>query len=133
MNETFVDSNICIYGFDESNPKKQEIAFAILEQMPVLSSQVLIETYNASFRKLKLDATVCEENISILLDITLLFKMDEKAFCKAFALQHKYYLSFLDALIVASALDAGCNILYSEDMQHGLLVNNSLRIINPFI
>jgi predicted nucleic acid-binding protein len=44
----------------------------------------------------------------------------------------KYSLSFWDSLIVASALAANAEILYSEDMQNGLLIENKLRIINPF-
>ena len=51
----------------------------------------------------------------------------------AHTLIKKYQFQYFDALIVASALDADCNVLYSEDMQHGLFINNSLRIVNPFL
>jgi predicted nucleic acid-binding protein len=94
MSESFADSNICVYAFDKSDTRKQEIAFSILNQTPVLSSQVLIETYNACFRKLKLSAEVCEAHILILTDIIQLFKIDEKVFHKAFAVQHRFGFSF---------------------------------------
>ena len=44
----------------------------------------------------------------------------------------KYDFQIFDSIIVASALEANCEILYSEDMQHNLTVNNQLKIINPF-
>lgn len=47
-------------------------------------------------------------------------------------LRDRYSLSYWDSVIVASALETGAEILYSEDMQDGLLVNNQLRIVNPF-
>ncbi|MBL7906267.1 MAG: PIN domain-containing protein [Bacteroidales bacterium] len=48
-------------------------------------------------------------------------------------IKDKYRYSFYDSLIIASALEAGCNSLYSEDMQHNQMIENTLRILNPFI
>jgi predicted nucleic acid-binding protein len=45
----------------------------------------------------------------------------------------RYDFQIFDAIIVASALEAGCEVLYSEDFQHNLLVENQLRILNPFV
>ena len=50
---------------------------------------------------------------------------------QASALREKYKLSFWDSLVVASASTAGCDVLFSEDMQHGLRIN-TLEIVNPF-
>ncbi|MEO5344322.1 MAG: nucleic-acid-binding protein, partial [Gammaproteobacteria bacterium SHHR-1] len=44
----------------------------------------------------------------------------------------RYSLSHYDSLILAAALEAGCSVVYSEDMQHGQQINNRLTIINPF-
>jgi predicted nucleic acid-binding protein len=44
----------------------------------------------------------------------------------------RYRFSFYDSLIIATALEASCTTLYSEDMQHGQLIENKLLIINPF-
>jgi predicted nucleic acid-binding protein len=44
----------------------------------------------------------------------------------------RYGLSVYDAMIVGAALLAGCDVLFSEDMQHGLHVDRRLRIVNPF-
>ena len=51
---------------------------------------------------------------------------------KASALRGQHALSFWDSLIVASALATNTTVLYSEDMQDGLLVENRLCIMNPF-
>ncbi|GAB3936640.1 hypothetical protein GCM10028827_40020 [Mucilaginibacter myungsuensis] len=56
-----------------------------------------------------------------------------KAYRLAESLIRKYQFQMFDAIIVAFALEAGCTTLYSEDMQHGLLVEKQLKIINPFI
>jgi len=45
----------------------------------------------------------------------------------------RYDLQIFDSIIAASALEAGCEILYSEDMQHNLVINERLKIVNPFI
>jgi predicted nucleic acid-binding protein len=46
---------------------------------------------------------------------------------------HNYDLQIFDSIIVASAIEAGCEILYSEDMQHNMEIERQLKIINPFI
>ena len=53
MSKIFIDSNICIYVFDNANENKRQIAFDFLGQCPCISSQVIIETYNACSKKLK--------------------------------------------------------------------------------
>jgi predicted nucleic acid-binding protein len=47
--------------------------------------------------------------------------------------KYKYNFSYYDSIIVATALENECNVIYSEDMQHNQLIENQLRIINPFI
>ena len=51
----------------------------------------------------------------------------------ALNIRERYNYSWYDSLIVGTALEAGCETLYSEDMQNGQLINNSLRIVNPFM
>ena len=48
-------------------------------------------------------------------------------------LLNRYDFQLFDSIIVASALEANCQILYSEDLHHGLLIENRMEIINPFI
>ena len=51
---------------------------------------------------------------------------------KRFALDTNILIQLFDSLVIALALEADCEILYTEDMQHGLFVNEKLQIINPY-
>lgn len=64
--------------------------------------------------------------------LAVIVSLDFAEYQDAFRLRNSYSLSFWDSLIVASALHSGCGTLYSEDMQHDLVVDGSLHIINPF-
>jgi len=59
-------------------------------------------------------------------------QLSTKICLEASHLRKKYKLSFWDELIVSAAIESNCNILYSEDMQHKMLIQNT-RIINPFV
>lgn len=133
MNRFFIDSNICIYAFDKTDTRKNLTAVNLLGQFPVISSQVIIETYNACYRKLKLPKEVCDEQVLFLCDIASVHETGRDIIKKAISLEQKYHFSFLDACIVSSAIHSGCSILYSEDMHHNLVVEGSLQIINPFV
>lgn len=78
MNNFFIDSNICVYAFDNSDEYKQQVAFNLLENKPFVSSQVVIEIYNACYKKLKIEGSAS----------------------KSIVFKNKYQLSFLDATIV---------------------------------
>ncbi|OFY38537.1 MAG: hypothetical protein A2275_03225 [Bacteroidetes bacterium RIFOXYA12_FULL_35_11] len=133
-------SNICVYAFDKSVHEKQQKAFDLLKNRPVISSQVIIETHNACFRKLKLQQPVCEETVLLLTDICHVVEIKHTTIRTAIVLKRKYCFSFLDSLIIATALDSKCTILYSEDMHHEQIIENpekngarTLTIINPFV
>lgn len=135
MNRIFLDSNICIYAFAGVTDYKFHVAFQLLSSnpKPFISSQVLIETYNASFRKLKLSSGICEENTLILCDIAEIVSLNDIVFRIAISFIKKYHFSFLDSCIIATAFYNKCAVLYSEDMQHGQKIEDTLTIVNPFI
>lgn len=133
MNSIFIDSNICVYAFDKSAPQKQRKAFDLLKDCPCLSSQVIIESYNACHKKLKLSQAVCEETVLLLTDIGRIVEIKDATIRSAILFKTKYGFSFLDSMIIATALDANCNTLYSEDMQHNQIIESKLTIINPFL
>ena len=133
MSNFFIDSNICVYAFDKTHALKRKRALDLITQNPVISSQVIIETYNACYRKLKLPQTVCDENTLLLCDITHVTEITSGVIKKAVSLKREYNFSFLDACIISSALHANCAILYSEDMQHNLVIDGLLTLLNPFI
>ncbi len=132
----FIDSNIWIYALTNT-PKddtRHDRAVLLLEDTEhiVISTQVVNEVFSNLRRKF----SVTDERLKILLadwmaDYTLVSLTPEQINL-ACDLRSGYKLSYWDSLMVASALDAGCRTVYSEDMQYGLVIENCLTIINPF-
>jgi len=127
----FFDTNILVYA-QQANGKADR-ARALLAVGGKLSVQVLNEFTAVSRRKQQRDWREIAEAVSDVLtmvDPPLALTLDLHAAARALAEDHR--LSFYDALIVASAIEAGCDILYSEDMQHGRTIGG-LAIVNPFL
>lgn len=128
----FLDSNVILYLNDETGSLKKEKVKSLLKENPVISSQVVFECLNVCLRKFKYPKE------KAILFATSLFKTcvvtsDEKETCiLAIELFSKHQLQAYDSKIIASAIDAGCTILYSEDMQNGLVIDSKLTVINPF-
>jgi predicted nucleic acid-binding protein len=142
MNKKFIDSNIWLYRFlDDPKIDPQEyqskrlIAIDLTQAMDrslVISTQVITETCAVLKRKTKIaDQDILElvEELEEQCEIIYLSISEIKEACR---LREKYYFSYWDSLVIATALRSSANILYSEDMQHGLLIDNRLKIINPF-
>lgn len=129
--KAFFDTNILVYAAT-SDSKKQRAADC-LARGGVASVQVLNEFVNVARRKFHHDWPQIELALlqfRITLDEVVPITLDTHG--SAVALARDHTLSFYDALIVAAALEAGCDTLYSEDMQHSRMIG-SLRIQNPFI
>ena len=127
----FFDANILVYA--QQNGRKAECARALLASGGMLSVQVLNEFTAVSLRKLGKDWREIADAIDdalVLVGPPLALTLDLHVAARALA--ETYQLSFYDALIAAAAIDAGCDTLYSEDMQHGQAIG-ALRIQNPFI
>ena len=131
----FADTNILIYHFTQEVGRYKftnEIVANPAHQL-VTSTKVLSEFANVCLRKKfvkgKAEVKAHIEAIAALFEVVGLF---DKDILKALDLQERYKISFYDALIVANALHAGCQKLYSEDMHNGLHVEKKLKIINPF-
>jgi predicted nucleic acid-binding protein len=130
MSAEFADTNVVLYLLD-SGPKADR-AEAILRQGPRISVQVLNETLVNCRRKGGLS---WEEAVAFLEGVRALCPVEDltlQTHDVGRALAERYGFSIYDAMIVASALIAGCTTLWSEDMQNGLLVESRLRIVNPF-
>jgi len=126
----FADTNIVLYLLDDS--PKADRAEAILGQGPRISVQVLNETLVNCRRKAGLSL---EETNAFLSGIKALCPVEDLTLQThevGRALAERYDFSVDDAMIVASALIAGCATLYTEDMHDGLLVEDQLRLVNPF-
>jgi predicted nucleic acid-binding protein len=129
-----IDTNILLYTHDKTDQTKLKIALKLLGTHPMISSQVVSEYLNVSKRLLKhfnkmeiLD--FCAEKMS---ECTIHpVELSTIKLAKHFI--QRYDFQIFDSIIVASAVEAGCEVLYSEDMQHELSVNRQITIINPFI
>lgn len=136
----FLDTNILIYSFDSRVLAKQQqaqqlIAQALSSQHGTISFQVVQEFLNAARRKFanSLSLTDCQTYLAqVLMPLCQVFPQLD-LYQKALVIEERYKYSFYDSLILAAALEAHCQILYTEDLQAGQLIEQRLRIVNPFL
>lgn len=129
----FIDSNIWLYALIESDDKRHKSAKEKLRRVkdPVVSSQVVSEVCVNMLKKAGQNEAFVRELVSSFYSKYKVVSLDENILLKSSDLRNKYSLSYWDSMIVAAALEASCTVLYSEDMQNGLLVDQRLRIMNP--
>ncbi|HUB11384.1 MAG TPA: PIN domain-containing protein [Acetobacteraceae bacterium] len=128
----FLDSNILIYAALQPD-RRSDAARALLARRGIVSVQVLNEFANVAHRKLRrswvdIDHALTAIRRLCLPPLPLTVAIHEAAL--RIAAQTSYQL--FDALIIASALDAGCETLFSEDLQDGHVIERRLTIRNPF-
>ncbi len=130
----FFDSNIIVYCYTETEPEKQVTAFKIIDdcQNPFISTQVLQEFCNVAHKKFSAKEIDIEQAISEVESLFSVHKNSVSTIRKANDIKSKYGFSFYDSLIIAAALECGCDTLYSEDLHDGQLIENTLTIVNPF-
>ena len=132
MTTSFLDTNVLIY-FAISDPAKAARAGALLAGGGLVSVQVLNEFTDVLRRKMRLDWTETVQALDLVKQLVSVTPMTLDTHEQAVLLASRYSLRIYDAMIVAAALLAGCDILYSEDMQHGMSLGGRLRIVNPFV
>lgn len=136
IDKVFVDSNLWIYLYDTKNEIKQrKIEKVINDNFDTISisSQVLNEIYSILTKKIKL---IHSDIKKIIVETITNFDVAEIGILdvmKAMDIKEKYGFSYWDSLIIASALENQCNVLFSEDMQHGQEIESKLKIINPLL
>jgi len=127
----FIDSNVLVYLVDKDISKK-EIVISLTTTKCIISTQVVAENMNVCLKKLNLPYSESVKHANQLLDKYIIKLIQPSTFKIAFSVLEKYKFSFWDSMIIASALENDCGILYSEDMQHNQLIEGKLRIIDPF-
>ena len=130
--ERFVDSNIAIYALDY-NSLKGRIATELLRNHPTMSTQVIMESVNVLIKKLGFSKHEAYEHAKFLSFNSNVSVIRHSTLLKAFEISERYNYSHWDSLIIADALEAGCIMLYSEDLKDGQIIEESLTIRNPFI
>lgn len=130
--KAFLDTNVFVYAVIQDDPRSHH-AEELISAGGRVSVQVLNEFAAVVRRKGNMpwgEVQLALESIEVLCPDPLPITLDTHK--KALAIAEKYAYGVYDALIVASALEAGCTILYSEDMQDGQSIDRRLTIRNPF-
>jgi len=133
----FVDTNVLVYAHDASETAKQPVARAVLQDLwqhrsGTISSQVLQEFYVTATRKLPAPLSRAEAREIIDLYATWpVITMDPIAILAATRIEEAHGVSFWDALILEAARIAGAELLLTEDLGHGQIIEG-VRIENPF-
>jgi len=128
-----IDTNVLVYMRDNQESRKFQIAMGILDATPLVCSQVAMEYMNVLKRLFKLTKQECMAICLCDTAICEFHTVDYQTITYANDLMLRYDFQLFDSIVVASALEANCDILYSEDFQHNQLIENRLRIINPFM
>lgn len=132
--KVFFDTNVLVYAHTDIDTVKQSIAQnLILNNESFISSQVIQELANTLFRKFKHTWKDIEKVVTEAIDNNSLQINSGQTVLKACKIAERYAFSFYDSLIIAAAIECECTVLYSEDMNHGQIIEEKLKIINPFL
>jgi len=131
----FIDSNIWLYVFMQRQENaKAAIAKSIIQHNHVvISTQVINEVCANLLKKTSFSETELQELITTFYKKYVVIDINQEIMLKSSKLRKQYNFSFWDSLIVACALHLNLKRLYSEDMHNGLVVERTLKIINPFV
>lgn len=136
----FLDTNIFVYAFLASEPRKRAKAVELIESCldsgrGCISYQVVQEFANVARKKFatRLSAGDCKAFIDAAMQPLNRVASSTALIHTALDLQDELKHSFYDSLMIAAALQAGAETLYTEDLQHWQLVRGVLRIANPFL
>jgi len=129
--KAFIDTNILLYLLSEDSNKADQ-AETIVRAGGTISVQVLNELANVTHRKLAMSWMEINELLSLIRSLCSIEPLTIETHDMGKLIAERYKLSVYDAMIVAAGLLSGCETLYSEDMQDGLLIDNQLRICSPY-
>jgi predicted nucleic acid-binding protein len=131
MPVSFFDTNVLLY-LASDNIEKADRAEKAIAAGGAISVQVLNETASVARRKMKLSWSETRAFLGTLRSVLTVHSLTVETHETGLKLAERYGFSVYDGLIAAAALHAGCDTLWSEDMQHGMKLAEGLRIIDPF-
>ena len=140
-----IDSNIWIYALTKpqidkpDDILKRNISLNLFENLInnnvkiIITIQIINECHVNFIKKFKITDLKAKEIIeNNIIPIVYIGRLSLKTYHLGFKLRNKYNISYWDSLVAASALENNCNILYTEDMRNGQIIEEQLQIINPF-
>ena len=132
--KAFLDTNIIIYLYSEDDELKRNAACNILDNHDCVTSiQVMNESSNVWFSKSKWSEEKIKDhldNIEVVCEDVL--PVHRETINSAIYLKGRYNFSYFDSVMLASALESECKIIFTEDMSDGQVINGTLKIVNPF-
>ena len=133
----FVDSNLWLYAFvvrpGEESKHARALPLVEATNRYAISTQVVSEVSVNLLRKAGMAEVDLLDIVEGLYRRCRVINTGLECHRTASRLRSVHHLSFWDSLIVAAALEAGCNTLYSEDIQHGQVIDEKLTIVNPLL
>ena len=131
MGVSFFDTNVLVYLASDDTAKADR-AEAVLAAGGAISVQVLNELTTIARRRMRMGWTEIHAWRALLRGVLTVHPLTLQTHDTGMALAERYGLSTYDAMIAAAALGAGCDTLWSEDLQDGMLLESGLRVVNPF-
>ncbi len=136
MNDkVLIDTNLWIYLYSKVPPEKYQKVRELVDEnfdAIIVSTQVLSELYNALTKKKYRTKDEAEAIIIEMIATFPIMEIETVNILKAIEMNKRHQYSYWDSSVIATALLHNCHTLYSEDLQHNQLIENSLHIMNPF-
>jgi predicted nucleic acid-binding protein len=129
--DAFFDTSVLLYLLSSDAAKSDHVE-TLLADRGTISVQVLNEFAAVAIRKLKMPLPEVREVLDTIRAVCDVETVTVETHDRALAIVERYGFSLYDSLLIAAALIADCNVLYSEDLQHGQLIDRQLRVVNPF-
>jgi predicted nucleic acid-binding protein len=128
-----IDTNVLVYSISQDEEEKRQKSIALIQNSPLIFHQNLSEFINIISKRWKFSKERTIQLTNEILKDCILATCSSISFQNAQTMISKYDFQIFDALIVAAAIENNCTILYTEDMQHNMKVENKLNIVNPFL
>jgi predicted nucleic acid-binding protein len=129
--DAFFDTSVLLYLLSSDAAKSDRVE-TLLADRGTISVQVLNEFAAVAIRKLKMPLPEVREVLDTIRAVCDVETVTIETHDRALAVVERYGFSLYDSLLIAAALIADCKVLYSEDLQHGQLIDRQLRVVNPF-
>jgi predicted nucleic acid-binding protein len=130
--DTFFDTSVLFYLLS-NDVRKADRVEALLAHRGIISVQVLNEFTVVALRKVGLPLQEIREILDTVRAVCTVEPLTATTHDLGMEICERYKFSFYDSVIVAAALIVGAKVLYSEDLQHGQVIDRQLRIVNPFL
>ena len=131
MHARFFDTNVLAYVAG-ADPRKAALARGALADGGTISVQVLNELANVANRKMRMDWAEVLSFIGTIRPLVTVVPLTVETHSLGLTLAERHRLPVYDAMIAAAGLLAGCEVLMSEDFQHGFVFAGQMRVENPF-